>query len=493
MPTSIWGNSAIWKIDTYRGTFRTSVIFVPFPGRKNRLSIPGSMSRNYFIPVFFFLTLLARGQNTPTPGTETALIAALETAATQELLEKWYPLAVDFKDGGYFSDITYDFKIGEHQDKMIVTQARHLWTTAMAAREYPENTAYKEYAAHGFAFLKDVLWDKQLGGFHTLVTKKGKPIPREGEAKTAYGNAFAIYALSAYFDATGDNEALDLARKTFYWLETNSHDPLQKGYYQSLEPEGTPILRTEAFPTTSDIGYKDQNSSIHLLEAFTSLYNVWPNDLLAQRLNELLELIRDTITTEKGYMHLYFDKDWKPVSYRYNTPEVIAEHYYLDHVSFGHDVETAYLMLEASHALGGTADEQTLARGKVMVDHALRTGWDNEKGGFYDGGYYFGEADTLTLVNTDKNWWTQAEGLNTLLMLSYYFPDDPMDYRGHFNKLWSYIHTYLMDPDHGGWYEWGTDQRPDSKEGLKGHIWKATYHDYRALLNCKKRLEARGK
>ncbi len=447
------------------------------------------MNKNYILPTLFFLTLLAHGQDPPATGTESVLITALETAANQELLEKWYPLAVDRRDGGYFSEITYDFKIGENQDKMIVTQSRHLWTNAMAAKEYPDNPEYLENAAHGFDFLKDVLWDKKLGGFHTLVTKKGKPIPRDGEAKTAYGNAFAIYALAAYFDASGNYEALDLARKTFYWLETHSHDPLQKGYYQSLDPDGTPILRTESVPTTSDTGYKDQNSSIHLLEAFTSLYKVWPNGLLAQRLNELLVLIRDTITTDKGYMHLFFEKDWKPVSYRYNTPDVIAEHYNLDHVSFGHDVETAYLMLEASHALGGTEDEETLAKGKEMVDHALRTGWDEERGGFYDGGYYFGDSDTLTLVNKDKNWWTQAEGLNTLLMLSYYFPDDPMDYRGHFNKLWSYIHSYLMDPDHGGWYEWGTDQRPDSKEGRKGHIWKAAYHDYRALLNCKKRLE----
>jgi mannobiose 2-epimerase len=241
------------------------------------------------------------------------------------------------------------------------------------------------------------------------------------------------------------------------------------------------------------VGYKDQNSSIHLLEAFTALYKVWPNGLLAQRLNELLGLIRDTITTENGYMRLFFEKDWKPASYQYNTPEIIAEHYYLDHVSFGHDVETAYLMLEASHALGGEADERTLEKGKIMVDHALRTGWDSANGGFYDGGYYYADAETLTVVNTDKNWWTQAEGLNTLLMMSYYFPNDPMDYRGHFNQLWKYTNTNLMDPEYGGWYEWGTDMRPDAKEGLKGHIWKATYHDYRALLNCKKRLEAMGR
>jgi mannobiose 2-epimerase len=225
------------------------------------------------------------------------------------------------------------------------------------------------------------------------------------------------------------------------------------------------------------------------LEAFTALYKVWPNELLAKRLEELLLLIRDTITTEKGYMNLFFEKDWTPISFVQTSKETIKEHYYLDHVSFGHDVETAYLMLEASHALGGKHDSLTLRKGKKMVDHALATGWDNEVGGFYDGGYYFHGEDPITIVNANKNWWSQAEGLNSLLMLSFYFPDDPIAYRRYFDKLWQYTNNYLMDKEHGGWYEWGTDKRPDVKTGLKGHIWKTTYHNYRALINCRELLE----
>src|SRR5690606_18777477 len=121
--------------------------------------------------------------------------------------------------------------------------------------------------------------------------------------------------------------------------------------------------------------------------------------------------------------------------------EDIKKHYYLDHVSFGHDVETAYLMLEASEALGIENDTITLQKGKKMVDHALNHGWDDELGGFYDGGYYFKGDKNLTIVKSDKNWWSQAEGLNTLLLMSDYYPDDPLAYRKHFDTLWEYIQT----------------------------------------------------
>ncbi|WP_373056532.1 AGE family epimerase/isomerase [Zunongwangia sp. H14] len=411
-----------------------------------------------------------------------------KTSAKEQLLDKWYPLAMDIEDGGFYSDITYDFKLGENHNKMIVTQARHVWTNAVAAEIFEEKR-YLEYATHGFKFLRDVMWDDQNGGFHQLVSKKGEPILQQGQEKTAYGNAFAIYGLAAYYRASGNEEALELAKKSFQWLEEHSHDPENGGYFQTLHLDGTPLVRTNATPSTSDVGYKDQNSSIHLLEAFTALYEVWPDELLAERLQELLLIVRDTITSEKGYMRLFFEADWTPVSFQQESKEVIAEHYYLDHVSFGHDVETAYLMLEASHALGIENDSLTLIKGKKMVDHALKTGWDVNVGGFYDGGYYFNNAEGITIVNADKNWWSQAEGLNSLLLMTRYFPEDEMDYYRHFQKLWNYTEAYLMDPKYGGWYEWGLDETPSSEHDRKGHIWKAAYHNFRALTNCMHQLE----
>src|SRR5690606_40790989 len=97
--------------------------------------------------------------------------------------------------------------------------------------------------------------------------------------------------------------------------------------------------------------------------------------------------------------------------------KLILHHNILDHMAFGHDVETAFLMLEASHVLGLENDVQTHTVAKIMVDHALRNGWDDEVGGFYDEGYYFKGADSIRIIRDTKNWWAQAEGLNTLLLM----------------------------------------------------------------------------
>ena len=406
-------------------------------------------------------------------------------AAKQGLIDVYYPRDIDSMYGGYLSTFSYDFQPVGEQDKMIVTQARHIWSTAKAAMFY-HDTSYIGMSRHGFLFLRDKLWDKEYGGFYNLVTREGTP---KSDIKEAYGNAFAIYGLSAYYECSHDTAALNLAKQTFLWLERHSHDPEYKGYYQHLQRDGTPIKRGTDVKSTSDLGYKDQNSSIHLLEALTELYHVWKDPLVRARLQEMLTLIRDTIVTQKGNLQLFFTADWRPISFQDSSEQSILQHRYLDHVSFGHDVETAYLLQEATEALGNDHDTKTLAMGKKMVDHALRVGWDDKLGGFYDEGYYFKNKPGITIINKSKNWWAQAEGLNTLLIMAQLYPNDPMHYLQHFYKQWNYVQTYLIDHEHGDWYEEGLDNEPGRKTALKAHIWKGSYHSFRALMNCINRID----
>ena len=440
--------------------------------------------------LFSFTVLLAFSLPSCKNSTESSrmqIATSMETFLTGGLLEKWYPQAIDTVHGGFLSTFTYDFKPTGDQDKMIVTQARHLWTNAKASVRYPEVEHYKTSSKHGFEFLKNVMWDNQFGGFYWLVDRQGNV--KGDSSKTAYGNAFGMYALAAYYASSKDTSALHLAKKAFGWMEKNSHDATQKGYFQQLQRNGTPIARNANTPSTADIGYKDQNSSIHLLEAFTELYQVWPDELLRERLTEMLLLIRDTITTPKGYLTLFLQPDWTPVSFVDSTKELIEKHHQLDHVSFGHDVETAYLMMEASHILGLKNDTVTMRIAKKMVDHALKNGWDNTVGGFYDEGYYFKDQPAITITHDTKNWWAQSEGLNALLLMADLYPDDSMNYFQKFETLWKYTDQYLIDHEYGDLYAGGLDKQPDQKTALKGHIWKAAYHQYRSLENCIVRLE----
>ncbi len=401
-----------------------------------------------------------------------------------EVLDKWYPLSIDTVDGGFLSNFSYDFQPAEKQEKMIVTQSRHVWTNAKASLKYPETEYYKEGSKHGYEFLRNKMWDSENGGFYWLVDKQGNHMG--DPMKTAYGNAFGIFALAAYYGASADTSALELAKKAFHWLDHHAHDAINGGYYQHLNPDGTPISRPASAPSTSDLGYKDQNSSIHILEAFTELYQVWPDPLVRDRLEEMLILIRDQIVNKKGYLALFLYPDWRPVTFADSTEEVIQAHHQLDHVSFGHDVETGYLMIEASKTLVWKNDSTTHKVAKKMIDHALENGWDKNAGGFYDEGYYF--EDGFRITHDTKNWWAQAEGMNALLLMAELYPDDTQDYYGKFVKLWKYTDTYLIDHENGGWYSGGLDKQPELKTVGKGNIWKGIYHHYRSLDHCIDRL-----
>jgi len=368
---------------------------------------------------------------------------------------------------------------------MIVTQARRVWSNANASLYYHKKQPYFKNAHHGFVFLKDVMWDKKNGGFYDLVNREGKPISfGYGPAgKTAYGNAFAIYGLSAYYKAFGDKSALDLAKKTFEWMESHSYDPKYGGYFQNLTVQGIP--KKSSF---RNVPPKDQNSMIHIMEAFTELYGAWPNKLLKERLNSLFYLVRDTVIGNKGYMTLFFKRDWTPISYRDSSSTVIKRGYDLDHISFGHDVETAYLLLETSHTLGIKNDTTTIRIAKQLDDFALDNGWDKKNGGIYDGGYIFKGEHKVTIVKDTKEWWSQIEALNSFLMMSKLFPKDNYKYYDKFCIQWTYVKQYLIDQRYGGFYWDSIDTNPKSQNVPKGSIWKTDYHTSRGLINCIRRL-----
>jgi mannobiose 2-epimerase len=407
-------------------------------------------------------------------------------SALDSEFRRWYPLAVDSAQGGFFSDLDFRWVREGPQHKMVVTQARHVWSAANAALFYESDNTFRDIALHGVRFLADVMWDKEYGGFYWLADRSGRPIPEEGKiVKRAYGNAFAIYGLAAYHHASGDTASLRLAEQTFRWLEEHSYDRSNGGYFQFMTREGNAIPDGFREPP------KDQNSTIHLLEAFTALYRVWPDSLLKARLTELLLLVRDRITSPRGYMRLFFQRDWRPVSYGDSLPEVRERMYELDHISFCHDIEVAYLLLEAADALGIPDDPRTVAVAKTMTDHVLAYGWDDRNGGVFDGGYYLPGDKRPSIVKATKEWWGQVEALNTLLMMNDLFPEDEQKYFEKFLVQWEYCKNHVIDNEQGGWYWGGSDADPAVVTSPKSSIWKGNYHTSRGLINCINRIGTR--
>ena len=396
----------------------------------------------------------------------------VEANLKTHILGKWFPLAVDKERGGFHQNYAENWARIPRNDRSIVYQSRLTWTAAQAALTYPNEAAtYKEYARHGVKYLETGLWDAEKGGFYWSQDEAGKPgFERNGE-KHAYGNAFAIYAASTAYHATHDADALDLAKRAYAWLETHAHDTKNGGYYEALTRDGTPILAPPANGPTSDFigtryGLKSMNTHIHILEALTALYEVWPDAGVKARLTEVFNIIRDKIAVTPGYQHLYLNPDWTPVP----GPD-----------SYGHDVETGYLLVETAIVLK-KEDARTWQVARILVDHPLEVGWDKEHGGFYDSGPILGAP-----TNTEKVWWTEAEGLNALLLMHEKYGKETPRYGQAFLTLWDFIQKHQIDSVNGGWFAY-LDHNGKSLGRPKSDRWTESYHQGRALMNVAARL-----
>lgn len=408
----------------------------------------------------------------------------LECALITSILEAWYPRVVDAEQGGYWSQFDADWKRLPDQPKMVVTQARHIWTSIRLYERFSERDELRQIASHGVDYLLGTMWDSEKGGFFWLLDEQGNVLEqgRVGSRKQSYGIAFAIYALAAYHEVTGDARALDGAVRTFRWLDSHAHDARYGGYFDIMGANGAPYVNPE-----NRVYAKSQNTSIHLLEAFTELFRVWPDEQLRLRLVELQELLMHRMIDARGYVNQYFHEDWTPVSFEHHALDRYREVMHWDHVSFGHDVEIAYLLYESELALGGEKLPEIRQLGKKLLDHALMHGWDAQNGGLYDAGLY--RDGRMHLVSKHKAWWAQAELLNTLLMMHCFEPEDAHAYDQLARRTWDYISTWLIDHERGGWYAQGLDQSPEAANGLKSQIWKGAYHNSRALLNASHWLE----
>ncbi len=407
------------------------------------------------------------------------LAEQIESHFLGQVLPFWFPRCIDEQHGGFHPHFRSDGNPGPRNEKTIVFQARMTWVAAEVARRYPDRKAeFQAYAEHGLKFLRDVLWDSEKGGFFWGLDENGNPLPSYGTEKHLYGIAFGLYAASNVYRLTGSHDALALAQKTFRWLEEHAYDKQHGGYFEAYHRDGTPILSVppdnangRARPTRdllgTPYGFKSMNSHIHILEALTELYRAWPDPQVRDRLLSIFLVVRDKIAVEPGCLNLYFTPDWRAVP---------------DHDSFGHDVETAFLLLEAAEVLGIPDDRTTRRVAKSLVDHALEYGWDSKFGGFYDKGTAFGPPYGL-----EKIWWTQAEGLNALLLMHELFGQQDSRYWTAFLKQWQFIRKYQVHPQAGEWFD---TVLPDGKPVEKdlGHIWKAAYHNGRALMLSASRL-----
>jgi mannobiose 2-epimerase len=417
----------------------------------------------------------AQPSNPPQPTTAEylRLAAEVENALYVDDIDVWFPRSVDHEHGGFHTHFTRDWQWAPGDGKAAVMQGRMTWLASQVVLRDPKRKAeFLPIVRHGVSYIENAMWDKQEGGFFWLLDDDGRITAEFTGGKHLYGIAFCIYGLAAAYQATGDADALDLAKKAYLWTDQHAHDAEHGGYYEWLARDGTPIKpnapsgMVEMGPI-GPVGMKSMNTHIHLLEAFTELYRVWPDPALRARLEELLAVVRDKISVEPGVMNLFFTSAWQPIP---------------GNDSYGHDVETAYLMLETDEVLHRHASEKTERMARMLVDHALAYGWDAVNGGFFQEGTTFGKPES-----TLKEWWVEVEGLNALLMMHERYGKQNPVYFPRFLAQWEFIRNHTIDAEFHGLYNLTeADGTPITQD--KGSIWKGGYHDGRAFWNVSARL-----
>ena len=372
-----------------------------------------------------------------------------------DILRYW--LALKDPRGGLFGEADAFGRIVPDAPRGEILNARIIWSFS-AAYGLLGRKEYLDAALHAAHWFKDCLVDRRNGGVYWSVSSDGAVLD---DKKQLYSQGFAIYAFSELYKVTGDEADLEEAKAIFRTVEACFRDREHGGYTEALSRDFSQLedMSLSAHDINAD---KTMNSHLHLLEAYANLYGVWPDDILKSALEHLLDLMAGKVTGPDGHLRLYFRNDWTTLP---------------GAVSYGHDIETSWLMLECASVL----------EDKAVTDRvrpcSLALGRAGNEGLLEDGSMMY-ELLPDGSRDLSRQWWVQAETVVGNLWLWKYHGDSEGLQRA--LKCWDWIRGNLIDRDGGEWY-WGTDPEgnPDMVSPKAG-FWKCPYHNTRMCLEVLK-------
>lgn len=370
----------------------------------------------------------------------------------EQILQYWTLHSPDLAQRGFYGKIDNDNIPDANAPKGAVLNARILWTFS-AAYNYTPRAEYLAIADRAFDYITKHFVDKEYGGVYWSVDHKGNPLDTKNQV---YALAFVIYACSEYYRCNASEAAKKLAIQLYRLLQQHSYDPRRGGYLEAFTREWKPLndLRLSAKDANEK---KTMNTHLHVLEAYTNLYRIWPDGELANHITELLRNFDEhIINRETGHLGLFFDEDWQLRS---------------DTISFGHDIEAAWLLYDAAEVIGNKEWIEKMRCNSLFLAESVTEGLDA------DGGLWY-EYDQKLIK--EKHWWPQAEamvGFFHAWQLSGF-----KEYLQHVFNNWQFIKLQIKDPINGEWF-WGVYENYTKMPGQdKAGFWKCPYHNSRACI-----------
>jgi cellobiose epimerase len=384
------------------------------------------------------------------------------------LLPYWYDSTRDPENGGYLlADDVKGRKVAT--EKQLVSQARMVWTFSHVHRKgfSDRRRNYLEAAEQGYRFLVRHFRDELNGGYFWKTDLAGQPLNLR---KVIYGQAFVIYALVEYHRAGGSKEPLNRALALHQLLQRRAHDTEHGGWIEHFQRDWQPILKPQSGAEVEVPGYKSANAHLHLMEAFAELYEATHDPEVKKSLEESIQINTEYFYPERpGKSCFHRHLDWKAVK----DPKSAG-------LSYGHNVEFAWLLMRAEQVLGR---RRSWPHFNAHVEHALKYGYDQDRGGLYNRG-----EDNEPATQTDKVWWVQAE-MMAALSEGLRRKARPA-WSNALDRLVHFVNEHQTDPLDGVWLDTVTAEGKP-KNTAKAHSWKANYHDVRALVKFIETFPAR--
>lgn len=396
----------------------------------------------------------------------------------EKLIPFWAERAVDHKYGGFQTNYDKYGKRTEVTEKSMLAQCRSIFTLSHAMRlgfDWPNGV---ESVQQGIDFLFKYFRDPEYDGYYWIVDEDGKVTD---DNKIIYGHSFLIYGLSEFALLTGNKESEAEASRVFDMLQEKVVDQENDGYYEHFDRQFK--LKEARGDITS---HKSLDVHMHLMEAYTTLYEKTRSEIHRKALTDVIDLIfAKMIDPKTGTGISMFTPDWKPIA-NVELDTVWGRDRFdedgkgVDITSYGHNIELAWLYLHAQDIMGIPRSE-SLNRVVPIYEHTYEKGIDWENGGIFVEGHRNGEPTEVT-----KEFWQQAEAM--VGFLDGYILTKNEKYLDAFRNVHDFVFTKGINWELGEWYAL-LEKNGDLIWDYMGTSWKVFYHTVRGTCQVVKKLE----